>query len=51
MDNGGEGGEKYGGNGVGAGSVGVVIWEREWVVTESMLKLLEGFHHRVARKI
>ena len=24
---------------------------KSWVVTEAMLKILEGFHHRAARRI
>ena len=27
------------------------IWEKIWVVTDPMMKVLEGFHHSISRRI
>ena len=58
MGNGGEGGVQYGGKGVSTGyyvqvsrAVGVYIWERELGVMGAMLKVLERFHHLLARRV
>ena len=55
---GGEGGYEDEGNSAGEGmlyksvvQLVLLYWSESWVVTGSMLKLLEGFHHRVVRSI
>ena len=30
---------------------GLLYWSESWVVMEAILKVLDGFHHQVARRI
>ena len=54
----GEGRDKYGRNGAGAGNIYkelfqmvLIYWSKSCVVMGYMLKKLEGFHHRESRSI